>query len=220
MDNLLVTLIGCLLVLFRPTVAAPPDKEAPAVVTDKVYFDIQIDNKDVGRIVVGLFGDIVPLTVKNFLHYADKTKEKSYKGTQFHRVISDFLIQGGDVANKDGSGSISIYGRYFEDENFDLKHYGAGWLSMANAGPNTNGCQFFITTVKTPWLDGKHTVFAKVLEGMDVVKAIEAVETDELDRPLKKAIIWDCGIQEVDTPFEVTKEGVEAKDGVARPPVV
>ncbi|XP_038069724.1 peptidyl-prolyl cis-trans isomerase B-like [Patiria miniata] len=221
MNHLLATLVACILVAY--TSAKPNSdssgKDVKAIVTDKVYFDIQIDNKDKGRIVIGLFGEATPLTVKNFLNYAKTAKENTYKGTHFHRVIKDFLIQGGDVAMHDGSGSISIYGKYFNDENFDLQHYGPGWLSMANAGPDTNGCQFFITTVKTPWLDGKHTVFAKVLEGMDVVKAIEEVATDDQDRPLKPAVIWECGILDVDAPFEVEKAGVEV-EGVAGPPVV
>ncbi len=192
-----------------------------AMVTTKVYFDIMIDGAERGRVVFGLFGDVVPLTVKNFVTYAsDKKGEDSYKHTKFHRIIKDFMIQGGDFAMNDGTGTMSIYGQYFNDENFDLDHYGPGWLSMANAGPNSNGCQFFITTTKTSWLNGKHTVFGKVLEGMDVVRTIENLETDDKDHPLKPTEIWDCGVIEVKEPFEVKKEAVATPDAVVGPPTV
>merc|ERR1719281_1419492 len=165
----------------------------------QVFFDMAIGAKASGRIVMELRADVAPKTAENFraLCTGEKGTGKSgkplhFKGSLFHRVIPQFMCQGGDFTASNGTGGESIYGSKFADENFTLKHTGPSVLSMANAGPGTNGSQFFLCTVKTDWLDGKHVVFGSVTKGMEVVKAIEALGSQS-GTPSKKVKIVDSG---------------------------
>jgi len=179
--------------------AKPPQKEQPKG-NPRVFFEVAIGNAPAGRVEFELFADVVPKTAENFRALCTGEKGKGrksgkplhFKGSKFHRIIPGFMCQGGDFTKGNGTGGESIYGEKFADENFKLKHVGPGMLSMANAGKNTNGSQFFLCTVKTEWLDGKHVVFGSVIEGMDIVKKIEGVGS-ESGTTSKPVVVADCG---------------------------
>ena len=163
-----------------------------------VFFDINIGGQDVGRMKMELFADVCPRTAENFRQLCTGEYRKDgvpigYKGATFHRVIKDFMIQGGDFVKGDGTGCCSVYGTTFPDENFTLKHTGPGLLSMANSGKDTNGCQFFVTCAKCDFLDNKHVVFGKLIDGLLVMRKIESVPTGANNRPKLPVMVSQCG---------------------------
>ncbi|KAI4297750.1 hypothetical protein L6164_037621 [Bauhinia variegata] len=197
---LFIVLAIFLVFVFSGSKRAEEKAEVEPEITHRVYLDVDIEDQHLGRIVIGLYGQVVPKTVENFraLCTGEKSKTASgiklhYKGIPFHRIISGFVIQGGDIVHRNGRGYESIYGGTFPDENFKIKHSHAGVVSMVNSGPDSNGSQFFITTVKSSWLDGEHVVFGKVIQGMDTVFAIEGGAGTYSGKPRKKVVIADSG---------------------------
>jgi len=191
------------------------DKKDDLLVTKKVFFDISIDDEPSGRIVIALFGETCPVTVQNFASLARGNfrgdNKLSYNNTIVHRIVQDFVIQMGDVVENDGTGGRSIYGQYFADENFYLSHWGPGWVAMANSGPDSNNSQFIILLSKARWLDRKHVVFGKVVEGMSVVEDIAEVETDEFAFPVVPVEVVNVGVIPVKNPYKIDDPEEEEK---------
>ncbi len=175
----------------------------------QVYFDITLGEGEKGRVVFELFPEQVPKTAENFraLCTGEKGGKLHYKNSIFHRVISGFMMQGGDTTNRNGTGGLSIYGNKFNDEGVWLPHTRGGLLSMANSGPNTNGSQFFVTFKETKWLDGKHMVFGRVIKGFEFCQTVENTKTGESDVPVDQVTIVDCG--ELSAEDKVKAEDVE-----------
>lgn len=207
MNNCLVALSGLTTILFLAVCvqgeSSKDDKydisdEEKWLVTKTVFFDMSVDLNEPKRITIALFGEAAPNTVNNFAALAKGNyrgdPKFGYKGTKIHKLVTDFIIQGGDITTEDGSGGKSIYGTYFNDEPFYHSHNGAGYISMANKGSDTNGSQFFILMQRARWLDGKHVVFGKVLEGMEWLREISELEVTDKGMPKKLVTIDDCGL--------------------------
>ncbi|XP_078601788.1 peptidyl-prolyl cis-trans isomerase B-like isoform X1 [Branchiostoma floridae x Branchiostoma japonicum] len=181
------------------------DEPHPLLVTKEAWFDIEIDDEPVGRIVIALFGETVPITVENFHKLAQGNVRNDptfgYNGTYFHRVVQDFIIQGGDISSYDGTGGRSIYGDTFIDENFRLGHAGPGWVSMANSGPDSNNSQFFILLTKSRFLDKKHVVFGKVVKGMDIARNIGEMRSSSNGLPYKLVRVANSSSDAVTQPY-------------------
>lgn len=208
----IILIVSCVLFFAKSAFAATKDLPENPPFTSKVFFDITEDDKPIGRITIGLFGTVVPKTAENFRQLAVSEDPKfGYTGSVFHRIIPSFMLQGGDFETGKGYGGKSIYGGKFNDENFELKHDRPYRLSMANSGKNTNGSQFFITTVVTSWLNNAHVVFGEVVDGFDVVDYMEKVKTSRGDRPVKELKISKAGELEL----EAVTEEADAEEAVA-----
>ena len=192
-------------------------------VTDEVWFNVEIKDLDgpgedyTGRFVIAVFGEAAPMTSLNFVSiargYKRGNEKLSYKNTKIHRIVPDFVIQMGDITVGDGTGGKSIFGDRFNDEDFILSHRSAGWVAMANHGPDTNGSQFYIMLTKARWLDGKHVVFGKVIQGMDVIETIGNVESDPNNAVPKKTVtITASGVNAIEGKYDLKEDQLDSTD--------
>ncbi|KAI9183478.1 Peptidyl-prolyl cis-trans isomerase B [Blastocladiella emersonii ATCC 22665] len=216
--------------------AAPKGEDVPAApvkvttktakITHKVYFDMRIGSKDIGRIVIGLFGNDAPRTVENFVGLATHTKGYGYVGSKFHRIIHGFMMQGGDFEHGNGRGGYSIWAekhedgtitnKHFEDENLELDHSSKGVVAMANSGPDSNGSQFYITAAGTNWLDGRHVVFGRVVDGLKVVTRMDYTNADYMTNvPDEDVVITAAGLLPLDDPAEELRKAAELEQAKA-----
>jgi len=210
-------ILGCLLAGFALVQAGKYS------VTEEVYFDVKVEDIDgpgedyKGRFVIAVFGDVAPMTTLNFVSLAkgyQRGKDKLwYKDTKVHRIVPDFVVQLGDITDGDGTGGKSIFGERFNDEEFTLSHRSAGWVAMANHGPDTNGSQFYILLTKARWLDAKHVVFGKVVRGFDVIDVLGNVSSDPNTAiPKKTVTITDCGVMDLESKYELTEAQLDSTD--------
>jgi cyclophilin family peptidyl-prolyl cis-trans isomerase len=192
-------------------------------VTDEAWFEVEIKDMDGpgqdyrGRFVVALFGETAPMTCMNFAAitrgYKRGKENLHYKKSVVHRVVPDFVVQMGDITVGDGTGGRSIFGERFNDEDFILSHRSAGWVAMANHGPDSNGSQFYILLTKARWLDGKHVVFGKVVQGFDVVRTMGEVPADQQTAVPKRRIkIVNCGLNELDKKYDLTEDQLDSTE--------
>ncbi|XP_074652871.1 uncharacterized protein LOC141907193 [Tubulanus polymorphus] len=210
------------LAVFFALLAVAYCRKSNYTVTDEAWFDIEIKDMDGpgedfrGRFEIALFGLVAPVSVFNFKSIAAGYKhgwEKlHYKNTRVHRIVPDFIVQMGDITVGDGTGGKSVYGAKYNDEQFVLSHRGPGWVAMANHGPDTNGSQFYVLLQRSRWLDGKHVVFGKVIRGFRVIQAIGEVEIDDAASPKKLIRIIDCGLNQVEKPYELKEEELDSEE--------
>lgn len=215
------TFLAVVALLLVPVV----DSALNYTVTDEAWFEVDVRNLKgpgqsyKGRFTIALFGDVAPMTVMNFIALARGYKRSGqtlhYKNAPVHRIVKDFVIQMGDITTGDGTGGTSIYGEKFNDEEFTVSHRAPGIVSMANRGKDTNGSQFFITMVKARWMDGKHVAFGKVISGYDVLRLLNELPTDPRNAwPMTKVKIVDCGLNPLQTKYELTEKQIDATDDI------
>lgn len=195
-------------------------------VTDEAWFEVQVQTQDgktwKGKFTIGVFGETAPMSSMNFISIArgykrGKEKKLTYANTVVHRIVPDFVVQMGDITRGDGFGGKSIYGEKFNDEEFILSHRSPGWVAMANQGPDSNTSQFFILLTKARWLDRKHVVFGRVVDGMDTVRKIGALETDpDTAIPMDRVIILNCGVNNLKKKYDIPEAYLDSQKKIKK----